>query len=560
MLISSLPLQNAMTRYVVSVAGPEPAWVRWDKNTGSPCFTFDRPDGLGRADAPAADRLIYLRQRAAELGLNLRDTDLQRKLWEARRRRAGAVEMFTAEMVATDEEDTWAWEGILMAGDSNLIAALPKVGKTSLMVDAIARWHHGASEHLGCNFHGPCPPVIICGTDMPRRRWLKLLLRFGLAEMRGPNQIGLLKDGPIVGLFSQESPIYLDADGIGRMAELASEHPGALLLVDSYAKCTGPLGLKEASNDYAGPLGDLQDAIAPYGATSVVIHHSGHTRAGEGAVAACRGTTALPGAVSQVVALSWLNRGKGSTDKRVVLQTEGRGGEPMQLLIEQQDGGWELHGDADEVFREQQMAEAEDDLQDRQADALEVVRDRWLMDHQRTTGGDLIEALGLAGRSAPRIARRILQQLASRGLVESRKEATSQGATVWFWPARTPGGDTPSPSRVPLSGVSPLSPPPLDQGETQQENAGAGREGTPRTPRTEGIGGRETHEEGTPGVSSPGRPIHVDGEPGWRLPGAFPRASSPSARVTVIDPGGSSRLIERRRIAMKPPLEQQEAA
>lgn len=51
MLIPSLPLQNAMTRYVVSVAGPQPAWVRWDKNTGSPCFTFDRPDGLGRADA-----------------------------------------------------------------------------------------------------------------------------------------------------------------------------------------------------------------------------------------------------------------------------------------------------------------------------------------------------------------------------------------------------------------------------------------------------------------------------------------------------------------------------
>jgi hypothetical protein len=53
-----------------------------------------------------------------------------------------------------------------------------------------------------------------------------------------------------------------------------------LLIDGSYAKLTGPLALKEARADFAGPFGDLQEAVAPYGTTLVVIHHSGRSRAG----------------------------------------------------------------------------------------------------------------------------------------------------------------------------------------------------------------------------------------------------------------------------------------
>ena len=42
------------------------------------------------------------------------------------------------------------------------------------------------------------------------------------------------------------------------------------------------------------------------------------------------------------------------------------------------------------------------------------------------------------------------------------------------------------------------------------------------------------------------RPIRVDGQPGWRLPGNLPKAAS--AHVTVIDPSGQSRCVQRRRI------------
>jgi len=445
---------------------------------------------------PVGDRLIHLRHKADALGLNLKDPDLQRRLWSARRRRAGAVEMFAPGMVGNAEADAWAWEGILMAGDSNLIAALPKVGKTSLVLDAIARWSRKEPEHLGRRFYGPCPPVILAGTDMPRRRWFALMERFGLAEQVSPGRWQLPLNGPIRGLFSQESPIHLDSDGISRLAEEASKYPGVLVIVDSYAKCCQPLGLKEASSDYAGPLGDLQEALSPHGATLVVIHHSGHGRTGEGAVAACRGTSALPAAVSQVVALSWLTKARGSSDRRVVLQTEGRGGEPLQLLLEQQDEGWNCHGDAAEVFEEQRRAEAEEELHDRQAGALDLVRERWDNGRQRTASGDLIEALELKGPCAPRIARRMLQQLGNRGLVQSSKESTDQGQIVWFWPTGEAGAGTSAvplvPPVLPVRSVRSVPSPPSVPTPQKNQITGAGREGTRRTEGTLRTGGTES--------------------------------------------------------------------
>jgi hypothetical protein len=446
---------------------------------------------------PVGDRLIHLRHQADELNLNLRDGDLQRRMWSARRRKAGAVEMFAPGMVGAAEAEAWAWEGIVMAGDTNLIAALPKVGKTSLVLDAIARWHRGDGEHLGRRFHGPCLPVIIAGTDMPRRRWFALMERFGLAEQVAPGRWQLPIDGPIRGLYSQESPVHLDSDGINRLAEDAAKHPGALIIVDSYAKCCQSLGLKEASSDYAGPLGDLQEAVSPHGATLVVIHHSGHGRTGEGAVAACRGTSALPAAVSQVVALSWLNKGRGSADRRVVLQTEGRGGEPLQLLIEQEDNGWSSHGEATEIFEEQRRAEAEDELHDRQAAACDLVRERWENGRHRTTSNDLIEALELRGSSAAPIARRTLKQLERRGLVESIKESTGSGQVVWFWPAGQVRANTFADPSVPPVRSVPSSP--HEQAPPKHEIPGAGREGTLQTEGTH----RKVRTERTAGVFPP---------------------------------------------------------
>ena len=37
--------------YVVAVDGPQPAWVRWDRNTNLPRFTFEMPQAMTRDEA-----------------------------------------------------------------------------------------------------------------------------------------------------------------------------------------------------------------------------------------------------------------------------------------------------------------------------------------------------------------------------------------------------------------------------------------------------------------------------------------------------------------------------
>ena len=364
------------------------------------------------------DRVIYLRDYARGIDLRVRDDEIKKKIWEGRSRIAGSVEMLTPEMAIDAPDEVWAWENIIMQSDTNLLVALPKVGKTTLIIDAIAKWHLGVSdEHLGQKFIGDCPPVIIVGTDMPKSRWMPLLGRFGLAYKDEKKKWHFTENGPVKGLFTQNNPLHLDDSGLGRIADEVAKHKGCLLLCDSYAKLIQPFGLSEGDANFAGPLGDLQEAISPHQVTAVVIHHSGHSRKGEGAVAASRGSTALPAAVSQVINMRWLRRSEDANDKRVVLETEGRG-EDLSIIILQDQDRWSLEGDASEVIAQQRIKDEEEDLNDTQFLALELVRERSPMS---TTANDLSDKHEIKARQA----RKTLEQLARKQLIERGRKDSS---------------------------------------------------------------------------------------------------------------------------------------
>jgi hypothetical protein len=48
----------------------------------------------------------------------------------------------------------------------------------------------------------------------------------------------------------------------------------------------------------------------------------------------------------------------------------------------------------------------------------------------------------------------------------------------------------------------------------------------------------------------PATPVRVDGEGGWLLPGILPRGGGADQRVVCVAPDGTTRLIERQRIAV----------
>ena len=377
----------------------------------------------GNCEIQPKDRIVYLRDKAKNLGLNLRDSEIRAKIWEGRKRSKGLVTMLAPDMEINAPQEVWLVEDLIMKSDTNLLIASPKVGKTTLVVDLIGKWSRGVEDsYLGKKFIGKCPPVFIVGTDMPRSRWLPLLNRFGLAERIGKDKWKLLN--PIVGLFTQNESLHLDDSGLSLIGELVSKHEGCLLLIDSYSKVVAPLGVKEADASFAGPIGDLQEVVAPFGVTTIVIHHSGKQSLGSGAVMASRGSTALPAAVSQVVNLKWFNRDENRQDKRILLETEGRG-MSLEAIILQTQYGFETEGNATDVIEKQKEKEKIARLQDSQAEVFEEVKDRR---PQEVTSGDIKNALKIGDRSALRS----LRALERKGLLISETRRTDKGRCVVF--------------------------------------------------------------------------------------------------------------------------------
>lgn len=418
-------------------------------------------------------------------------------IWAARRKAAGTIEPVRPGDVVDLTPDPWHWQGIVMAGPGtfNLLVALPKVGKTSLLLAMIGAWHHGLQSFLGADLIGTCPPVLIVGTDQPISDWGRML-----------QEVGLFADGtitaPIVGLYHKGAPLHLDPEGIERIANHAADNPRLVIVLDSIAACVGPLGLDENSAEIVEPINDLLEAISPHGATLVAVHHSSKGRAGQSATMASRGSTALPAAASQIISLDRLASSPGSPqDRRLVLKTEGRGGLPVQILIERTPDGWINHGSAESVALAQHLQEVEEKLTDRQLEVLEHVREQW-SNGTRSDSGSVAQIIG--GKNGERIALRCLDQLQRRGLLSCTTEVSLQGRRKWFRPTEDRGSDT-------RAGVYPMCPScPMCPHPSQSRKASPLDQQIERTHRTDRI--RRTHPRARvsyppPCLLSPVRPV-----------------------------------------------------
>jgi len=477
---------------------------------------------LIEAETSHSDRIPLLRAMARDLVISLRDEELRGMLWDARRAASGSAELLTQADEIDLSPTPWCWDGVVMAGALNLLVSLPKIGKTALVLAWIAAWHRGDIHFLERELVGACPPVLIVGTDQPKSDWARMMAPLGLVSTNTTGTRGRLQP-PIIGLAHAGQPIHLDPEGIERIAAYASEHPGLLVVVDSLAACMRPLGIAEESADFAGPIGDLVEAIEPHGATVVAIHHSNKGRAGDSATMASRGSTALPATASQIIKLGRVPSNQPNpADRRVVVETEGRGGLPVRLLIERDEGGsWISHGDAEAVTQAQQRAEQEESLSDAHRDALEAVREM-CEQMDSVTAMEVADRLQSKGESAERTMRRRLDSMARRGLLVSDTIATLHGRQKRYRPAgedRTPNTPTP----VHASDVSDVSDPPFireDPSLTFPVLCIPSPEGSDTSDTKDGsesVGGDRTHARpgaGCPGAGSPAK-RHTGTPPSW---------------------------------------------
>ena len=376
-----------------------------------------------------ANRKIYLRQFCKKIKLPIFDHEIQAALWKGRKRASGAVDVYTPDSIIHAPKSKWIWEGLIIQSATNIISSLPKCGKTTLIIQMLALWSRGViDEFLGHKLIGECPPILIVGVDMSHNQWCELLNKFGLAQYLGDDQWKILD--PIKYMWTRNNPLHLDEDGLPIIADKVAEFKGQkpIVLCDSYAK-TVPKGTSEKDEGFAEPLYELQEVVAPSDATPIVIHHSGRADSNS-AIKLTRGHTSLTAGVDMVIALKWLKKEENLQDKRILLLTEGRAVE-QQLVIMQEDDGFHLCGDYDQVVQEEKIKLVIDDLNDRQNMVYEIIKERSAKDLPTTYKevAPLLEDI----KDPERQARKTLEQLLKLNLITGNLEVRNKVETKWYW-------------------------------------------------------------------------------------------------------------------------------
>jgi hypothetical protein len=434
---------------------------------------------VGTHSIASRDRLVHLRSVADRLSTRFTDGELRQALWAARRQLNGAAEPIPQGGKLVLTEAPWLWQDIILLGCTNLVVALPKVGKSRLMTQMLGRMVIGAGIFLGKELATDPKPILIVGTDQNQRDWARCL---SLAGLVNPDNS---MHGSIAALFHKGCPLHLDEEGIDRIVGYCEKHPGLVILLDSYAACTAQLGLDENSSAFAEPLIDLQEAIAPYDCTLVVIHHSSKGKAGQRASMASRGGTALPAAVSQTIDLSWAQEETAGPvrDPKVKLSTEGRESQPIEIWIQQIDDGrdWMVHGSGAELAFNQRIEQAIEKLSDRQHGVLSVIVNHWQQHRAGLDAGGIARALGIEDSPTSK-AREAILGLVKKRLIEPAGERTASGgfggrAANLYRPI--PHLQDPSPN-LPLFPLEPLLenviPPPV----TEPRRGKSGKRAIPR--------------------------------------------------------------------------------
>ena len=383
---------------------------------------------------PLRERMPLLRTAAVEAELVMREPDLHALFAAARKQLRGETDGISAGMELDIPDAQWIWNSLIAAGTLNMVTALQKVGKTALLLQFIRLWTAGVPAFLDHALAADFPGVIIVGTDMGLADWRNMLMAAGLMEKLANGKYRLLPE--VIRLWHREDPLHLDEGGLEKLAAICEEHPGSLILIDSFAAVTAPLGIDEFKPEAAEPLYALCEAVEPYGATTVLIHHSSKSRSGEQASNAARGSNAITAVPSQLINLAWL--GDPKQDRRVELTSEGRGALPTALVIEQTERcQWISHGDAAEIRREEGRAKAERGLTDRQSVVLDEVRAQWeqqLYEMDAVWLPHCLEAQ-FSGKDARREASSSLEQLERKQLLEKRRvKVPSRGEVVLYRP------------------------------------------------------------------------------------------------------------------------------
>ena len=405
-------------------------------------FKKDVEAVVSNDDLKQLDRLPILRQIKEDRKLKLHDTDIRKMMHDARHRGRAPFEPLTSGDKLKRAKTKWLLEGIIMASQINIILALAKTGKTLFVLQFIAALITGEESFLGkklsqndCNQH-----VLICGPDMNEADWAECLDTSGLLlndELIGDGQIELL---------TAENTFNLDDDGIDFIASKAQQHPGLIVLLDSYTKAMEGMGYQDKDTSYGDPLSALADAVAPWGTTVIVIHHVSKGNRNASPVLAGRGSMRMSEIASWIVKMQFAKEESidSSSDGLVTgprkITTTGRG-RSIELIAEMDDDGKWHGGEAVETLVKQLQEENAktnllERLNNRQKQVMNILNQSWNEDYGKCTV-EIVAGTMLSRKpdeDTKRKVRATLDQLKDKGLIQKEMVSGDHGQFAVFWP------------------------------------------------------------------------------------------------------------------------------
>ena len=341
------------------------------------------------------DMLPAMRKEMRRRDVEFRDSELRQVLEDAKASLIAATPPEWGRPGGSawrSTEADWLWEGMIKPG-LNMVFSAPKIGKSSLLANALSSWAGGATEYLGRQFYGVCPRVVLIGTDQGDSDWRAM---FGTDTV--PTWISKI--------ITADDGFCLDKEGIAQIAADGKEHPRTIYILDSFSSLTAPLGLDENKADIANPLRELLTALEGTQSTGVVTHHS--NKGGGTVTGRMRGSGAIAAVPRWYVELS-THQGR---EHRILVQGMGRA-RSRSMIIERTDAGWDLLSEGEGAAETNRIEQIVSALTDRQMIAYDYIERRSQVGFA-VTASELAVELGV---SKPAIAGLTIKQLVERGLI-----------------------------------------------------------------------------------------------------------------------------------------------
>ena len=390
------------------------------------------------AKKPFLERRTILRNHCKDLGLYVPDGDLFRIERRVRHQLKGQSEGDLPNVPILIPENKWLWYDLIAEGSLNLVVALQKVGKSSLISAFLAALTHGLTDFLGKDIIGEKRPIIIVGTDQPPSDWREILEPIGLAKRNGQETLWL---DPIVRLWHKANPIHLTEEGIEKIYEVAKANPNSIVLLDAFASLIRGTGLDEYKPEAVEPISVLSEMLAETGATLILLHHASKSRDGERASNAARGSNALPAEATQILQLNWVTPDN-KQDQRIAITTEGRNSKPVDMVVEQiQRSQWISHGSSASIKEELRLEKEERRLSEKQDLIYTFVKQ---LEKPNPTDASKIgnEFAEMYKSNAQVKAFSTLNQLANKGLIKKKIFTTAErGNVAVFFPRSWQDGE-----------------------------------------------------------------------------------------------------------------------